>query len=172
MRHFLGGPLQRVALGLGMLALAVGISVSVWLSQRDTDPGPGSVTGEATSEVVETGGQLADSLPQKSNVDEEIGAARPASSSATVGDSAELEVQRSGSAPDDADAVQGEDAGRTGSGLDAADGATLSDSVELSVEEVKPVPRRGSGDGASISDIAVLVVRDASGKIKQQQTVR
>ena len=172
MRHFLGGPLRWVALGLGMLALAAGISVTVWLVQRDNGPDPGSVTGEGVPEVVETGGELPGSPARDTNVDRESGAASSPSSGATVDDSAELEVQRSGRAPDDAEAVQIENTGGSGPGLTASDGATLSDSVELSVEEVKPVPRRGSGDVASVSDIAELVVRDASGKIKQQQIVR
>ena len=172
MRHFLGDPLHRLALGTGLLVIAAVIAVTVWLVQRDNDPDPGSVTGEGIPGVVETGGELPGSPARNTNVDRESGAASSPSSGATVRDSAELEVQQSGRAPDYAEAVPSEVTGGTGSRLSASDVATVRDAAELSVEEVKPAPRRGSGDVTSITDIAELVVRDASGKIKQQQTVR
>jgi len=88
-----------------------------------------------------------------------------AAEDATVSDSVELEVQRGETAPPpsgpgDAASVQ-----------DSAD-LTMSDYAELSVQPGQPVPRRGSGDSAAMADTAELVVRDASGTIKQQQTVR
>jgi hypothetical protein len=77
----------------------------------------------------------------------------------------------------DADAVESTDAAETGPGVSemtaAADRANVSDSAELEVQRGgAPQPRGSSADGASVRDRADLVVRDASGNIKQRETVR
>ena len=55
----------------------------------------------------------------------------------------------------------------------ASSGATVSDSAELEVQRGEPPPPRGGpGDTAGMGDSADLVVRDAAGNIKQQETVR
>ena len=60
-----------------------------------------------------------------------------------------------------------------GQGLSAADGAVAYDSAELQVQPGETAATRGgSGSVAHFQDNAELVVRDASGNIKQQETVR
>ena len=55
----------------------------------------------------------------------------------------------------------------------AADDATVSDSAELEVQTAEVPPARGGlGDVASVQDGAALVVRDAEGIIKNQETVK
>ena len=88
-----------------------------------------------------------------------------AADDATLSDSVEVEVQQGEATPPPSSP------GHAASVQDSTD-LTMSDSAELSVQPGQPVPRRGSGDSAAIADTPELVVRDASGNIKQQQTVR
>ena len=63
--------------------------------------------------------------------------------------------------------------GGVGPELATADDAALSDSAALESKAVEPpAPRGGPGDVANVQDRAVLVIRDAEGNIKQQETVR
>ena len=189
MRHFLNGPLRWVALGAGVLALAGVISVAVWLVQRGD--GPGAVTeaasdgakpstGPASSDAtlsdsveldVQGGGPATDETEAVQTEDAAgAGPGLTAEDEATVSDSIELEVQHGEAATGEAEGVQRED----DAAANVQDGSdlTMSDSAELTVQPGQPVPRRGSGDVAAMADSADLVVRDASGNIKQHETVR
>ena len=173
MRQILSGYLQWVTLGAGMLVLAGGVSVSVWLWQRDDGSGPAPGTNGEAPAGLERGSELPGLPVRNTTADETSVGANPASSGASVSDSAELEIQRGGPAPGQAEAVQSEDAGGAGQELTAANGATVSDSAELEVQRGEPPPPRGGpGDAARVQDSADLVVRDASGNIKQQKTVK
>ena len=172
MRHFLSGYLHWVALGVGVLVLAGGASVSVWLLQRDDGPGPARAN-EGPPAGLESGSELPGLPAGDTTGDEASVGASPASSGASVSDSAELELQRGGPAPGQAEATQSEDAGGAATELTAANGATVSDSAELEVQRGEPPPPPGGpGDTAGMGDSADLVVRDAEGNIKQQETVR
>ena len=68
---------------------------------------------------------------------------------------------------------EGRPAGEAGPGLNAANDVALSDSAELDARTAEPTtPHGGPGDVASVQDTADLVVRDAEGNIKQQETVK
>lgn len=187
MRHFLNGPVRWVALGAGVLALAGVISVAVWLVQRGDGPGAvteaasdganpstGPASSDATlSDSVELdvrGGGPATDETEAVQTEDAAGAGLTAADEATVSDSVELEVQHGEAATGEAEGVQHED----DAAANVQDGSDLtkSDSAELTVQPGQPVPRRGSGDVAAMADSADLVVRDASGNIKQHETVR
>ena len=159
LKSVLSSQLNRVAVGVGILILAAGISVSVWLLQRDPDNGALTRGNEGRLISLETGRELT-SLP---------------TGNATVSDSAELDA--GGVEPDltTADSVTMNDsieleAGRAGRGVAVA---TVSDSAELKFQtENAPAPPGGSGEVARFQDGADLIVRDAKGNIKQQETVK
>ena len=161
MKSVLRGKLHRVALGVGILILAVGISVSVWTLQRDQGTSPMAGANEGKPAGLDTGGELP-RLPARN---------------ATVNDSAELDAGGVDPARTAADGVAVSDsvelrAGRAVGGATAAGDATVSDSAELQVRtEDAPAPQGGPGDVASFQDGAELIVRDAEGNIKQQETV-
>ena len=178
LRNFFCGKLHWVALGAGIVLLVGGISVSLWVSQRDNGPGPVLGPDEGAPTALETGedeGPLL--LPTRNTTVDRVSAG--ASPTVSVGGSTGLpakdimDTRRSA----DADAVESTDAAETGPGVSemtaAADRANVSDSAELEVQRGEaPQPRGSSGDGASVRDRADLVVRDASGNIKQRETVR
>ena len=146
-RWALGG---WAVLGLGVLLLVVGIPVSIWAVQRSGGPDfvpPGTADTAAP--------------------------ARPGAESATVSDSVELQIHRARGAP----AVDGlsPEAG----GSSAIDSATVSDAVEVDVQRAQAEPAQaepqgsepgggGTGAGAHVTDNVQLVVRDSTGKIKEQ----
>ena len=178
MRNFFCGKLHWVALGAGIVLLVGGISVSLWVSQRYDGPGPALGPDEGAPTALETGedeGPLL--LPTRNTTVDRVSAG--ASPTVSVGGSTGLPAKdimytrRSA----DADAVESTDAAETGPVVSemtaAADRANVSDSAELEVQRGgAPQPRGSSGDGASVRDRADLVVRDASGNIKQRETVR
>ena len=178
MRHFLSGQLHWMALGVGILVLAGGISVSLWLSERDDGPAPALGAGETAPGQLQTGVDVP-SLPARSTADGGVsgGVSSPAYD-AGMSDSVELDAGPTGSgliAANNAAASDTAELDAVGSDpeLTAANGATVSDSAELEVQQTQaPPPRGGPGDVGSIGDSADLVVRDASGNIKQRKTVK
>ncbi|MCZ6892013.1 MAG: hypothetical protein O7F09_05810 [Chloroflexi bacterium] len=180
MRPFLSGYLYKVALGAGMLALIGLISADLWLWQRDDRPAPALGASEAAPRQLQTGVEVPGLPARNTTGDRGNGGAGPASSAASASDSAELEVQRGGPGPGltAADGATVSDSARlddtgTGPGFTASDDATVSDSAELEVQQAQsPPPRGGPGDTASLGDSAGLVVRDAEGNIKHQETVK
>ena len=133
-------------LGLGVLLLTVGIPLSIWLVQRADESAP---------VAEEPGDTTAPGLPS--------------GDSATVSDSVAVEVQRAQGAP----AVGG--TGPEGAGQPAADSATLTDSVDVQVAEPPSADAQqagpaGGGTGASgtVRESVQFVVRDSTGKIKEQ----
>ena len=133
-------------LGLGVLLVAAGIPLSIWAVQR---------SGESAPVAEESGETAAPGLP--------------AGDSATLGDSVEVEVRRSQGAL----AVGGPSP--EAAGLPVADSATLTDSVEVQVAEAPSADSgqaepAGGGTGASgtVRDSVQFVVRDSTGKIKEQ----
>ncbi len=70
-------------------------------------------------------------------------------------------------------ANDGSTADGVGPALIAANDVALSDSALLDAERAEPPAQRGGpGDVANVQDRAYLVVRDAEGNIKHQDTVR
>jgi len=55
---------------------------------------------------------------------------------------------------------------------DLTDRANIIDSAQLRVQRGKTKPQGTPGDGANLQDSADLVVQDASGNVKQRETVR
>lgn len=144
MRHFLGRPLQCVALWVGILALAGVVSVSAWLLLRDNDVGPVEVTSQGAPAMLEAG-------------------AGPAASGVTMGDSAELEVKRGGPATGEAESTQSKETAGTGPGLTAADATTLSDHAEVAVMYADPLPARDDpGHSGDVRDSTTLAVSDTA----------
>lgn len=192
MRNIPSGYFYRVIVVVGILLLAGLVSADIWLWQRDDGSRQAAGAGQGPLEGFEAPG-----LPARNTTGgTEIGGVGPPSSGASASDSAELEIQRGASAPgqveiiqiegtggagseltagDDAtvsDPVKLEDSG-AGTGLTAGDGATANDSAESEVQqEQTPAPSGGPGDNASFQDSADLVVRDAAGNIKQEETVK
>ena len=178
MRNFFCGKLHWVALGAGIVLLVGGISVSLWVSQRYDGPGPALGPDEGAPTALETGedeGPLL--LPTRNTTVDRVSAG--ASPTVSVGGSTGLptkdtmDTRRSA----DADALESTDAAEAGHAVSdikaAADQANVSDSAELEVQRGEaPQPQGSPGDGASVRDRADLVVRDASGNIKQRETVR
>ena len=179
MRHFLSAQLHWVALGTGVLVLAGGISVSLWFSQRDVGPAPALGAGRAAPAQLQTGVEVP-GLPARNTTGDGVSVgASPAADAARMSDSVELDAGSAGSgvtATDNAVASDSAkmDATAADSGLTAAaDNVVVSDSAKMEIQpgEAAP-PRGGPGDVASVQDSADLVVRDASGNIKQRTTVR
>ena len=164
MRHFLSAYLNKVAVGAGILILIGLVSADIWLWQRDDGSGQAAGAGQGAQDGFEVPG-----LPARKN-DGGIG---PASSGATVSDSAELEVQRGGSLPGQVEIIQIEGADGAGSELTAKDDATVNDSAQSDVrQEQTPVPSGGPGDDVNVGDSADLVVKDAEGNIKREESVK
>jgi len=176
LRNFFCGKLHWVALGAGIVLLVGGISVSLWVSQRDDGPGPALGPDEEAPTALETGedeGPLL--LPTRNTTVDRVSAG--ASPTVSVGGSTGLPAKDTMDTRRSADAVESTDAAETGPGFSeikaAADRANVSDSAELEVQRGEAPQHRGfPGDGASVRDRADLVVRDASGNIKQRETVR
>ena len=169
MRHFLNAYLYKVAVGVGILVLIGLVSADIWLWQRDDGPGQAAGAGQGAQDGFEAPGLPARNTTGGAN----IGDGGPTSSGATVSDSAELEVQRGGSAPGEVEIIQIDGTGVAGSELSAAEGATANDSAESEVQqEQTPVPSGGPGEEAKLEDSADLVVRDAEGNIIQEEAVK
>ena len=167
MKNIVTRQLHWAALGVGLLALTAGLSVSVWLLQRDDGPGlvlesneEAPAPGRNTPGGLETGlgGEGLPGLPVRFAGDAVPG--RQTGDNGAAGSSTEAE------------AVQVQDTVGAAPGLTAVEGATMGDSAELEVQRGEAPPGGGPGDTATMGDSAVLVVRDASGKIKTRETVR
>lgn len=173
MGNILNGYFYKVAVGAGLLILIGLISADIWLWQRDDGSGQGAGAGQGAQEGFQVPG-----LPARNTTDgANIGDGGPASSGATASDSAELEVRRGGAEPGEVETIQIEGTSGAGSELTAGGEATASDSVVSEVQQEHPdsigtPPPGGPGDVAAFEDSAEIVVRDAAGNIKQQETVK
>jgi len=178
LRSIISNQLHWVALGVGILILAAGISVSVWSPQRDQGAGPVPGAKEGRPAGLETVGELP-GLPGRNTSGVGVsGDVSPAPYGTSVSNSAELDSGRVGlglTAADDAALSDSAalDADRAGRGLITGDDVGLSDSAVLEVQTAEPpAPDGGPVDVARVQDEADLVVRDAKGNIKQQETVK
>ena len=166
MRNILGGNLYRVIVVAGILLLIGLISADIWLWQRDDGSGQ-SGTGQGAQEGLELPG-----LPARNTA----GGTDPGdvSSGASASDSAEVEIRRGGAAAGEVEIIQIE--GTSGAGSESIAGgseATVDDSAGSEVEqEQAPAPSGGPTDAAGVGSSADVVVRDAAGNIKQQETVK
>ena len=166
MRHFLSAYLYRVAVWAGMLILIGLISADIWLWQRGDGSGRASGAGQGAQDGFEAPGFPA----RNTDGGTDIGGA---SSGASAGDSAELEIRRGGAASGQVEIIQVDGTSGSGQELPADAGATVSDSAESEVQqEQTPAPSGGPGDAATVGDSADLVVRDAEGNIKQEEAVK
>ena len=96
-------------------------------------------------------------------------------SGAVVSDSSAVEVQRGDSVSGQVEITQIEGTGASGLGLGltVTDSATVADQVEADLPEPAPAPSGGGpGDTADVVDNATLVIRDGSGNIKQEESVK
>lgn len=168
MKQFLNGYFYKLAVGIGVLVLVVLVAADIWLWQTDDDP----VVSQGTQNETTVPG-----LPSRNNDSNR--------SSASATDSIELEIKRDGEdtasgliVGDGADVEDSfilETSG-DGSGATIGDGANIGDSAVTVVEEGQPPPPPPSGggpsDAATFGDSADLVVRDADGNIKEQESVK
>ena len=178
MRHFLSGQLHWMALGVGILVLAGGISVSLWLSERDDGPAPALGAGETAPGQLQTGVEVP-GLPARNSTGDGVGGgASPVAYDDRMSGSAKMDATAAGSGlTGGTDAMVSDqakmDAAAAGSGLPADDDTSVSDLAKMEVPPGEAAPHGGGpGDVASVQDSAELVVRDASGKIKQRKTVK
>lgn len=171
MRHILKGNRYKAAAGIGMLILIGSITTSLLLSQRDDRP---AAIGKPVSAPAPLG------LPSPTGriTVEDRGQENSGSTFSTflAGESFELKIQRNASAftpaPGEGEPDQDEDSDGTGR-FNAGDGATVSDSADLDTGTVRvPPPQGGPSDSAHFADSAGLVVRSATGNVKQQETVK
>ena len=174
MRYILSGNYSKAAAGIGLLILVGSIFAALLLWQRGDGPGPTVVP-----RVTTPGGLGLPPPPGRVTIDfsghEKSGST---SYGGYASDSNELENQRAAPpaalipAPGELATAQSEDSGGNGR-FDAGDGATMSDSVDLDAKEAQaPPPPGGPGDSVNFADSAGLVVRSASGDIKQEETVK
>jgi cytoskeletal protein RodZ len=167
-KQFLNGYFYKIALGVGVLVLVVLVAADIWLWQSDDAP----VVTQGTSNETNVPG-----FPSRNNDSNR--------SSASATDSIELEIQRdgeeitSGLIVGDGAAVQDSFTLETSGDVPGAtigDGANIGDSAVTLVEEGQPPPPPPSGggpsDAAKFGDSADLVVRDADGNIKNQESVK
>ena len=167
MKQFVNGYFYKVAIGVGLLVLVGLVAADIWLWQSDDDS---PVAGQSATTESDVPG-----FPTRSGDSN--------SSNASATDSVILEIQRqgvesesgliAGDSPSISDSFQLETTG-TGPASTVGDSATASDSAELLVKEAPPPPPSGGGpsDQASFGDSADLVVRDSSGNIKKQESVK
>ena len=153
-RHFLRAYLYKVAVVAGLLILIALVSADIWLWQRDDGSGQAAGAGQGAQESFQVPG-----LPSRNSAED----GGPASSGGSEPRHLELNVS---------DAVGLEDS-QGGTELTAGDGANVTDAVTLEVqEEQTPAPSGGPTDAADVEDSVDLVVRDAAGNIKTQETVK
>ena len=178
MRHFLSCQLHWAALGVGMLVLAGGISVSLLLSQRDNGQAPALGAASSAPGQLQTGVEVP-GLPTRNTTGDGVsGGVRAPAHDDKMSDSVEMDAVPTGSGLTGADNAIARDsvemdATAAGSGLTTADKAIVGDSAKVDIQQGEAAPpRSGPGDVASVQDGAELVVRDASGNIKQRKTAK
>ena len=154
MKNFLNAYLYKAAVVAGLLILIGLISADIWLWQRGNGPGQAAETGQGAQDSFEAPG-----LPARNDIRD----SGPVSSGGSAPRDIELNV---------GDAVGLEDSSG-GPVLTAGDGANGSDAVAPEVqEEQTPAPSGGPTDSAEVGDSVDLVVRDAEGNIKKQESVK
>ena len=169
MSNILSGDRYKVAVGLALLLLVALIAADIWLWQGDDDSGTGLGPGQGVSD-----GTAVPGLPSPRSTD-----GSNASSDTQINDSVDVVVQRGGEpgleAGDSATLSDGATLETSGEdpGVTVSDGAAVNDSAELDVQrQPPPPPSGGPADDTNLGDSAGLVVRDAEGNIKLEQTVK
>ena len=170
MRNILSGGRYKAVVVAGVLVLIVLIAADIWLWQTGDDPDRSQEINQGAA-----GATAVPGLPSPPSSD----GSNPTSGT-TITDSTTLEVDRSGSGPgvivgDNStlsDKVVIETTG-TGPGVTAGDTASVTDSAVVEVQEApSPPPSGGTVNNTQLQDSAGIVVRDAQGNIKQQETVK
>jgi len=173
-RNILSGGRYKVVVAAGVLVLIVLIAADIWLWQTGDDPDRSQEINQGAS-----GATAVPGLPSPPSSD----GSNP-TSGATLTDSTTLEINRSGSGPgvivgDNStlsDSVVIETTGEvtgTGTGVTTGDGTSVTDSAVVEVQEApSPPPSGGPVNNTQLQDSAGIVVRDAQGNIKQQETVK
>ncbi|SVE14421.1 uncharacterized protein METZ01_LOCUS467275 [marine metagenome] len=162
-RYFLGHKHRAATLGAGTLFLAIGIFVSLWLTGPYGSPGPtldldqapgiGSKADQHERPLSPPAGNpTADQAPG--------GTVRPPKRTVAAHRQEDVEPLDNGAAY------------QVSVMKDLTDQANVSDSAQLRVQRGKTQPQGTSGDGATLRDSAELLVHDASGNVKQRETVR
>ena len=176
MRNILSGGRYKAVVVAGVLVLIVLIAADIWLWQTGDDPGRSQEINQGAS-----GATAVPGLPSPPSSD----GSNP-TSGATITDSTILEIDRSGSGSGPgvivsdnstlSDSVVIETTGETtgtGPGVTTGDSASVTDSAVVEVQEApSPPPSGGTVNNTQLQDSAGIVVRDAQGNIKQQETVK
>jgi hypothetical protein len=172
--QFFSGYMFKVAMSVGIIVLVGLVAADIWLWQSDDD----SPSTSDTNQNPPSGSNLP-GLPTQGGGGTSTGA--------NVGDSVDLEIDREVVVTDDGliagdgasvgDSVQIDTTGAGGQGTIVGDNPSFSDSVDTNVQQAQqppPPPVGGGGPSvvASFGDSADLVVRDSSGNIKQQESVK
>ena len=162
-RYLLDHKHRTASLGVGTILIAGGIFVSLWLTGPDGGHSP-------TLDLDEAAG-----IDPKSDRDD-----RPVSPSAgnLTADQSPVDIDRppKGTAAihlqEDVEPLDNRGANEVSVMKDTTDQAKVSDSAQLQVQQGKTQPQGASGDGGTFQDSAELLVSDATGNIKQMETVR
>ena len=156
-------------MGAGLLLLVGLVAADIWLWQSGGDSDAVSGTGKDSS-----GESALPGFPSP-------GVSSP-SSGASVSDSVNMEIQREGGELESG-LIVGDDITTTDSfrlettgsdpGAAVGDSVTVGDSAVTQVQQGQAPPSGGGSNVvATVGDSADLVVRDASGNIKEQQEVK
>ena len=162
-RYFLGHKHRGVTLGVGTLLLVSGIFVSLWLTGPDGGPSP-------TLDLDQAAG-----IDSKADQDERplsTSAGNPTADQAPGGTVRPPKDTVATHRQEDVEPLENGAAYQVSVMKDLTDQASVSDSAQLRVQRGKTQPQGTLGDGANLRDSADLVVQDASGNVKQRETVR
>ena len=162
-RYFLGRKHRAEALGGGTLLLAIGIFVSLWLVGQYGNPSPTLDLDQAAD------------IEAKADQDERslsTSAGNPTANPSPVDTDRLPKGITAKHQKDDVEPLENEAAYQVSMMKDLTDQAKITDSAQLRVQQGKTKPQGTPGDGANLQDSAILVVQDASGNLKQKQTVR
>ena len=162
-RYLLGHKHRTAALGAGTLLLAIGISVSLWLTGPYGSPSP-------TLDLDQAAG-----IDPKADQDERPlspSAGNPTADQAPGGTVRPPEGTVATHRQEDVEPLDNGGANQVSVMKDTTDQASVSDSAQLRIQRGKTQAQGTPGDGANLRDSADLVVQDASGNVKQRETVR
>ena len=162
-RYFLGRKHRAATLGAGTLLLAIGIFVSLWLMGPYGNPSP-------TLDLDHAAG-----IDSKADQDERplsTSAGNPTADQAPGGTVRPPKDTVATHRQEDVEPLDNGGANQVSVMKDTTDQASVSDSAQLRVQRGKTQPQGTPGDGANLRDSADLVVQDASGNVKQRETVR
>jgi hypothetical protein len=162
-RYFLGHKHRAASLGVGGILLASGIFVSLWLTGPGGGPSPTLDLDQAAGIDPKADH---DERPLSPSVGNSTADRAPGGTDRLSKDTVATHRQ------EDVEPLENRAAYQVSVMKDLTDQASVSDSAQLRVQRGKTRPQGTPGDGANLRDSADLVVQDASGNVKQRETVR